>query len=173
MRPSALILAAGAVSVAAPAVAADLNVTINVPSISTAAYHRPYVAVWIERAADDVPMHTIGLWYEAGDTARGEGTGEQYLKDLRSWWRKGGRATTLPIAGATGPTRAPGRHTITAPAARMNALPAGQYEVVVEAAREQGGRELVRVPFTWGGAANNASASGTSELGAVSVSVTR
>jgi hypothetical protein len=173
MRPTALIFAAGAVSAAAPAVAADLNVTINVPTISTAAYHRPYVAVWIERAADDVPMHTIGLWYEAGDTARGEGTGEQYLKDLRSWWRKGGRATTLPVAGATGPTRAPGRHTITAPAARMNALPAGQYEVVVEAAREQGGRELVRVPFTWGGAANTASASGTSELGAVSVSVTR
>ena len=55
----------------------------------------------------------------------------------------------------------------------MNALPAGQYVVVVEAAREQGGRELVRVPFTWGGAANTASASGTSELGAVSVSVTR
>ena len=173
MRSTALILAAGAVSAAAPAVASDLNVTINVPTISTAAYHRPYVAAWIERAADQVPMHTIALWYEAGATARGEGDGEQYLKDIRSWWRKGGRATTLPISGATGPTRAPGRHTITAPAARMNALPAGQYVVVVEAAREQGGRELVRVPFTWGGAANTASASGTSELGAVSVSVTR
>ena len=173
MRPLPLILAAGAVSAAAPAVAADLTVTLTVPTISTAAYHRPYVAVWIERAADQVPMHTIALWYEAGDTARGEGTGEQYLKDIRGWWRKGGRATTLPIAGVTGPTRAPGRQTFRAPAARMNALPAGQYEVVVEAAREQGGREVVRVPFTWGGAANTASASGTSELGAVSVVVTR
>lgn len=118
-------------------------------------------------------MHTIAVWYEAGATARGEGDGEQYLKDIRTWWRKGGRATTLPIDGVTGPTRAPGRHTITAPAARMNALPAGTYNVVVEAAREQGGRELVRVPFTWGGPANTASASGTSELGAVRVAVTR
>lgn len=173
MRPLPLILGAAVGAVAAPAVAADLSVTLTVPTISTAAYHRPYVAVWIEREADDVPMFTIGLWYEAGATARGDGDGEQYLKDIRTWWRKGGRATTLPIAGVTGPTRAPGRYTITAPAARMASLPAGQYEVVVQAAREQGGVEAVRVPFTWGGAANSASASGTVELGAVSVSVTR
>lgn len=173
MRPLPLILAAAAGAIAAPAVAADLNISVTVPTISTAAYHRPYVAAWIERAADDVPMFTVALWYEAGDTARGEGTGEQYLKDIRNWWRKGGRATTLPIAEVTGPTRAPGRYDFTAPAARMAGLPAGQYEVVVEAAREQGGREVVRVPFTWGGAANTASASGTSELGAVRVAVTR
>lgn len=47
MRPTALILAAGAASVAAPALAADLTVTVEVPRISTAAYHRPYVAAWI------------------------------------------------------------------------------------------------------------------------------
>jgi hypothetical protein len=173
IRPLPLILAAGAASIAAPAVAADLTVTVEVPTIATAAYHRPYVAMWIERAADQVPMHTIALWYEAGETARGDGDGEQYLKDIRTWWRKGGRATTLPIDGVTGPTRAPGRQTITAPAGRMSALPAGAYNVVVEAAREQGGREIVRVPFTWGGAANSASAAGTSELGAVRVAVTR
>lgn len=172
MRPLPLILAAAAGAIAAPAVASDLSVTLEVPTIRTAAYHRPYVAVWIERP-DQTAVRTIALWYEAGDTGRGEGTGEDYLKDVRTWWRKGGRAMALPIDGVTGPTRAPGRQTVTVPAARLAALPAGQYNVVIEAAREQGGREVVRVPFTWGGAANSASAAGTSELGAVRVAVTR
>jgi hypothetical protein len=172
MRPLPLILAAAAGAIAAPAVASDLTVTLEVPTLRTAAYHRPYVAVWIERP-DQTAVRTLALWYEAGDTARGEGTGEDYLKDVRTWWRKGGRAMALPIDGVTGPTRAPGRQTVTVPGARLAALPAGQYNVVIEAAREQGGREVVRVPFTWGGAANSASAAGTSELGAVRVAVTR
>ncbi len=172
MRSLPLMLAVAVGSVAAPALAADLTVTLEVPTIRTAAYHRPYVAVWIERP-DQTAVRTIALWYEAGRMARGDGDGEQYLKDLRTWWRKGGRALTLPIDGITSPTRAPGRQTVTVPAARLASLPAGTYNVVVEAAREQGGREIVRVPFTWGGAANNASASGSSELGGVRVAVTR
>ena len=172
MRPLPLMLAAAAGSIAAPALAADLTVTLEVPTIATAAYHRPYVAVWIERP-DQTAVRTIALWYEAGDTGRGEGDGEDYLKDIRTWWRKGGRAMALPIDGITGPTRAPGRQTVSVSGARLASLPAGTYNVVVEAAREQGGREVVRVPFTWGGAANTASAAGTSELGAVRVAVTR
>lgn len=172
MRPLPLILAAAATGVAAPALAADLTVSVDVPSISTAAYHRPYVAVWIERP-DQTAVRTIALWYETEENARGEGRGTDYLKDLRTWWRKGGRAMALPIAGVTGPTRAPGRQTVTVPGARLATLPAGSYNVVVEAAREQGGRELVRVPFNWGRATSTASASGTSELGGVRVAVTR
>ncbi len=118
-------------------------------------------------------MRTIALWYEAGATARGEGDGEQYLKDIRTWWRKGGRAMALPIDGITWPDPRPGRQTVSVSGARLASLPAGTYNVVIEAAREQGGREIVRVPFTWGGAANSASAAGTSELGAVRVAVTR
>jgi len=41
---------------------------------------------------------------------------------------------------------------------------------VVEAAREVGGREVVRVPFTWPvSATQHLSAQGSSELGAVSL----
>ncbi len=172
MRSLPLILGTVAGAVATPALAADLTVTLEVPTIRTAAYHRPYVAVWIEQP-DQTAVRTVALWYEAGATARGEGDGEQYLKDLRTWWRKGGRAMTLPIDGVTSPTRAPGRQTVSVSAARLASLPAGQYNLVVEAAREQGGREVVRVPFTWGGAANTASAAGTTELGAVRVAVSR
>ena len=154
---------------AAPALAADLNVTVEVPRLSVAAYHRPYVAVWIERP-DNTAVRTLAVWYQ--QTANDEGEGKDWLKDIRTWWRRGGRSLALPADGVSSATKAPGRHTVTVPGARLSNLPAGDYVVVVEAARELGGREAVRVPFRWG-AANAASASGSTELGAVRVTVTR
>ncbi|HRO32231.1 MAG TPA: DUF2271 domain-containing protein [Brevundimonas sp.] len=159
-------LAAGLVAGAVHA--ADLTVTVEIPRISSASYHRPYVAMWIEQA-DQTAVQTLAVWY---DTKLPNGEGKDWLKDLRTWWRKGGRAMTLPADGVSGATRAPGRQTVTIPAARLRNLPAGQYNLVVEAARELGGREAVRVPFRWG-AANTGRAAGTTELGAVSVAVTR
>lgn len=169
MRSLPLILtAAGVAALAGPAAAGDLTVTVEVPRLSVAAYHRPYVAIWIEQP-DQTAVRTLAVWYDV-DLPNGEG--KDWLKDIRTWWRKAGRDMTLPADGVSGATRAPGRQTITIPAARLRNLQAGQYTLAVEAAREQGGREVVRVPFRWG-AANTASGSGSSELGAVSVTVSR
>ncbi|HEY0598515.1 DUF2271 domain-containing protein [Brevundimonas sp.] len=168
MRNLTLAVTAAATSVlAGPALAADLNVSIEIPRLSVAAYHRPYVAVWIERP-DNTAVRTLAVWYEVSNVAEGE----DWLKDMRTWWRRGGRSLSLPADGISSATKAPGRHTVSVPGARLSSLPAGDYVLVVEAAREQGGREAVRVPFRWG-AANTARASGSSELGAVSVAVTR
>ena len=171
MRKLPLVLTAAGLAAAAPAVAnaADLTVNVELPRIASASYHRPYVAVWIEKP-DQSTAQTLAVWYQ--QTRNNEGDGKDWLKDLRTWWRKGGRAMTLPADGVSGATRAPGRQTVTIPAARLRNLPAGQYNLVVEAARELGGREAVRVPFRWG-AANTGRAAGTTELGAVSVAVTR
>ena len=50
----------------------------------------------------------------------------------------------------------------------------GRYTLVVEAAREVGGRELVRVPFTWPARAGQTfRASGSTELGAISITFRR
>lgn len=171
---SAISLSALAASVVAslaaatPAAAGDLTVTVEIPRINSASYHRPYVAIWIERP-DQTAVRTLAVWYDVGLPNQ---EGKDWLKDMRTWWRKQGRAMTLPADGVSGATRAPGRQTVTIPAARLRDLPAGQYAIVVEAARELGGREVVRVPFRWGGA-NQASATGSTELGAVSVSVAR
>ena len=78
----------------------------------------------------------------------------------------------LPADGVSGATRAPGRQTIAVPGARLRNLQPGQYNIVVEAARELGGREVVRVPFRWG-AANTGAGTGSTELGAVRVAVSR
>jgi hypothetical protein len=162
-----ILTAAAAAAVAGPALAADITVSVEVPRLSVAAYHRPYVAVWIERP-DNTPVRTLAVWYEVSNVAEGK----DWLKDMRTWWRRGGRSLTLPMDGVSSATKAPGRHAVTVPGARLRDLPAGDYVMVVEAARELGGREAVRVPFRWG-AANTARASGSTELGAVSVAVTR
>ncbi len=168
MRTLSLALSAAALStVAAPALAADLVVSVEIPRLSVAAYHRPYVAVWIERP-DQTAVRTLAVWYEVSNVAEGK----DWLKDMRTWWRRGGRAMTMPADGISSATKAPGRHAVTVPGARLSNLPAGDYVMVVEAARELGGREAVRVPFRWG-AANAGSASGSTELGAVRVTVTR
>ena len=153
---------------AAPLPSGDLTVNITLPRINSASYHRPYVAVWIERP-DQTAVRTLSVWYDTGLPA---GEGKDWLKDIRTWWRKDGRGLTLPADGVSGPTRAPGTQTVTIPAARLRDLPAGNYVLAVEAARELGGRELVRVPFRLG-AANTASGTGETELGAVRVSVAR
>ena len=170
MRKLPVALAAVAAgSVATPALAADLSVTVTIPRLSVAAYHPPYVAVWIERP-DNTAVRTLAVWYQ--QTANREGDGKDWLKDMRTWWRRGGRSMTLPADGVSSATKAPGTHTVRVPGARLSNLPAGDYVLVVEAARELGGREVVRVPFRWG-SANTGRAAGSTELGAVSVAVTR
>ena len=168
MRKLSLALSAAALAtISAPAMAADLTVSVEIPRLSVAAYHRPYVAVWIERP-DQTAVRTLAVWYEVSNTAEGK----DWLKDMRTWWRRGGRSMTLPADGISSATKAPGTHTVRVPGARLSNLPAGDYVMVVEAARELGGRVAVRVPFRWG-AANTARAAGSTELGAVSVTVTR
>ena len=169
MRLLPIVVTTAGLAAAAPALAADLSVSVDIPRLNTASYHRPYVAVWIEQP-DQTAVRTLAVWYQ--QTRNNEGDGKDWLKDLRTWWRKGGRAMSLPADGVSGATRAPGTQTIRVPGARLASLQPGQYNIVVEAARELGGRESVRVPFRWG-APNTGQASGSNELGAVRVAVTR
>jgi hypothetical protein len=51
-------------------------------------------------------------------------------------------------------------------------LAPGNYTLVVEAAREVGGRELLKIPFTWPAkASQSGKAQGSSELGAVTLAI--
>ncbi|WBO22554.1 DUF2271 domain-containing protein [Sphingomonas abietis] len=149
--------------IAAPAVAAGTGagtVTVTIPQLSVAEYHRPYVAIWLEPAGGGTAQ-TLAVWYDVHKAGNEPGT--KWLSELRAWWRKGGRSLTLPANGISGATQAPGPHTIALPT-----LPAGHYVLNVEAARETGGRELVTVPITI--PAGAAHASGKTELGAVTLS---
>jgi hypothetical protein len=162
-------LGAGAGIGAAPALAADLNVTVEVPRLTVAEYHKPYVAIWVE-APDATAAGTLAVWYDADSK---EDKGVKWLKDMRQWWRKAGRTMTFPADGISGATRAPGPQKLVFSGAKgaLKDLKPGQYNLVVEAAREVGGHEAVRVPFVWGKPGKPASAKGTAELGAVTVAV--
>jgi hypothetical protein len=153
------------------AVAAELAVKFDIPQLNVAEYHRPYVAVWLERG-DNAFVSNLAVLY---DVKKKDNAGTKWVKDLRTWWRKSGREVDLPMDGVSGATRAAGEQKLSFGAARTNfdKLPAGDYQLVLEAAREAGGRELVRVPFKLplkGKLA--ASATGKEELGAVSLQIT-
>ena len=151
------------------AAAADLTIKVNVPQINASEYHRPYVAVWIERADQSIAQN-IALWYSQKSGAEGPGT--KWLKDLRQWWRKGGREAQVPLDGISGATRPVGEHSINVNSQTLASLPQGEYRVVVEAAREKGGHELVRIPFNLPATKTDTQkASGSEELGAVSLDI--
>ncbi len=146
---------------------ADLSLTVEIPQLPVAEYHRPYVAIWIEDA-DQTIAANLAVWYQV----RGDHT--KWLPDLRQWWRRGGRDLKVPVDGLTGATRPVGQHTLKFDAARqpLAGLEPGKYTLVVEAVREVGGREALRIPFEWPvKAQQRGSAQGTTELGAVALTL--
>jgi len=152
---------------AASARAADLSVSVEIPNLPVAEYHRPYVAVWIE-GADQAIAANLAVWYQV----RGDHT--KWLPDLRQWWRRGGRDLKVPVDGVTGATRPVGQHLLKFDTKQdpLSRLAPGQYALVVEAVREVGGREAVRIPFEWPiKTAKRDTASGTKELGAIALSL--
>jgi hypothetical protein len=182
--------------VAGVASAAEMNIAVELPKLEVAEYHRPYVAMWIERE-DQSFVANFSVWYQerkggapaaAAGRARppggaaaaggGEGGGEggtKWLNELRSWWRKNGREqTSFPIDGVTGPTKPAGIQQVkfAGDRAPLASLAPGKYRLVVEAAREGGGREVVRVPFEWPAkSAQSLTGKGTSELGTIALNV--
>ncbi len=154
--------------VGTPAAAATLTLKVTLPEIDSATYYHPYLAAWIERADDRQAAGTLAVWY---DTKLRDGLGKGWLRELRTWWRTAGKNTTLPSDGVSGATRGPGVQTLSFGADHpvLSSLPAGEYNVVVEVAREQGGRELLRAPFVWGGASITATSAGKTELTSIAV----
>jgi hypothetical protein len=157
----ALLLAAQGAS------AQSLVVNIEIPRLDVPEYRRPYVAVWLEREDRTVASH-LAVWYQ--QEANGRGT--HWLPDLRQWWRRGGREQTMPLDGVTGASRPAGLYSLqfATDRAPFLGLTAGSYVLVVEAVREEGGREVLRLPLIWPqNGPSRETAKGATELGEVSV----
>lgn len=146
---------------------AKFTVQFTLPDIQQQPYHRPYVAVWIETPSRQ-PLHTLAFWHEQSD----------WYKDLRQWWRKIGRKQTQAFDAASGATRKPGTYTLTWDATLNSGeqLPAGEYVLHLETAREKGSREYLRLPFSWSPSqplkskqANHYQTAGKTELGNVHI----
>ena len=151
---------------AIPSHAAELTLRITLPRIDVAEYHRPYVAAWIEKAGDQSFAGNLAVWY---DLKKRDNGGTKWLKDMRQWWRKSGQQVAL-ADGVSGATRSAGEQSLNLLESKaVTALAPGQYQVVVEAARENGGREVLKLPFTWPVKAESAKVTGEGELGAIAI----
>jgi len=144
--------------------ASEFELSIEIPKMSVAEYHAPYIATWIEGGPDGETIGT-SLWYDDQ---------EKWLKDIRRWWRKTGRTQEKPYDGVTGATRRPGSHQLKLQGKNISQkLTAGNYVLFIEASREVGGREVLKLPFTWPAKQQEKiEATGDSELGKVSLTLT-
>lgn len=150
------------------AVAADLTLKVEVPRLNVAEYHKPYVAIWLEKP-DQTFAGNLAVWY---DLKKRDNEGTKWLKDMRQWWRRSGRELQMPVEGVSGATRTTGEQTLSFAGDKgvLAKLPAGEYQLIVEAAREGGGREVVKVPFQWQAKVEqNLKAQGSHELGTIAV----
>ena len=140
--------------------AADFNIEVTIPDIKSNEYHRPYVAVWVEDSDKKLVEH-LSLWYFIKGKDDNPQEGLKYLKELRNWWRKGGRSLKPLPDAITGATQKPGK------------LKDGSYTLMIEAVREEGGIEAVSIPFTLPvKEKTEAKASGKSELGDITLTIT-
>src|SRR5262249_41034070 len=90
------------------ATAADLNLKVEIPRLNVAEYHRPYVAIWLERPDQSLATN-LTVWY---DLKQKNNEGTKWLKDMRQWWRRSGRDLQMPVDGLSGATRAPGEQSL-------------------------------------------------------------
>lgn len=125
---------AAAESAGGPAFELVLALEINRPA-GGGRYRRPYVAAWVEDE-DGFPVKTLLLWVQRD--------GRRWVPDLKRWHRadrlRALAEETDLVATISEPTRQPGSHSV-AWDGRDNAgvaLPAGEYTICVEAAREHG-----------------------------------
>ena len=174
MRPVAHLMLVAVAALALPsAFAASAQLTVEIPKMDVSEYHRPYVAVWVEREDHSVAAN-LAVWYQSKDgkdakSGKAE-PGSKWLGELRQWWRRGGRDQTLPIDGVSGATRPAGQHQLAFDGSKgpFATLAPGSYKLVVEGAREVGGHELLSVPFEWPPKSpQHLSAQGDHELGAL------
>lgn len=153
-------------------IAKGLDLTIEVPRLSVAEYHAPYTAIWLEtESPTSSASKTLAIWY---DVKKRNDEGQKWLKDLRQWWRKDGRELQLPIDGVSGATRLPGIHQLHFEIGKvpLTQLEPGNYILYVELAREVGGREWVKIPFTWPvDSKSQKSAAGESEIGVITLTL--
>ncbi|MBR7889768.1 DUF2271 domain-containing protein [Marinomonas sp. A79] len=108
--------------------AASMDVAFEIPRISTEKYARPYVAIWAEHSGESTPFL---VWHL-------QKKDDEWLSDLRRWWRKLGRYDNH-VDALTGATKGPGHYQETFALGDLN-----DFTLYVEAARENGGHSLVK-----------------------------
>jgi hypothetical protein len=139
---------------------AKMDIELVIPSIETSTYARPYVAVWIEDAQRK-PVRTLQLWVGK----------DEWLKDIRSWWRKVGRYDRVLVDAVTSATRPAGKYRFSWDGLdhHGNRVEQGDYTFYVEVVREHGGRNYLRQKLTLAETDFNHELDATEETGVITL----
>jgi hypothetical protein len=126
-------------------------------------YHPPYVASWIENSQGK-SIRTLLLWREKA----------KWLKDIRRWWRKVGKKDADFVDGITSATRITGKYPLSflAQNDEKKSLKKGKYTLFIEVVRENGGRAIIRQPFSLNGEKTTFTLAATNETDEIKFSVT-
>jgi hypothetical protein len=127
-----------------------VNFEINSPEGEGRRYRRPYVAIWIENK-EGRPIRTLTLWVSMG------GSGPfQWIPDLKRWYkadqiRKQTDKKEMVFTIAR-PTRPPGKYRVIWDGKDDHGkpAPAGEYTLLIDAAREHGTYQNLRKTVTLG-----------------------
>jgi thiamine biosynthesis lipoprotein ApbE len=142
----------------------ELTVSVEIPQTQGFGARRPYAAVWIDDK-DRFPVRTLAVLFEKA----------RWLNELHAWYRED-RLRAMSEGGeilnsVTSATRSPGKYTFQWDG-KDNAgklVKVGTYAVLVEAAREHGGYNLVRREINFNGQPAQVQLPPGGELGSVSL----
>jgi thiamine biosynthesis lipoprotein len=139
----------------------EFVVDYEIPQRDATNYRRPYLAIWIAEKGSSAPLRQLLL---LGDS-------ERWMQEVRTWWRRAGRQDESAIHGIVRPTRRPGTYSVAWDGRdeHGHGLPAGEYLLCIEAAREHGEREYLELPVRVGRESFTLRHRGTREVGRVEV----
>lgn len=139
---------------------ASMDIQFELPVINTSMYARPYVAVWIEDQQRK-PVRTVQLWIGK----------DEWLKDLRSWWRKVGRYDRELVDAVTSATRPAGEYRFGWDGLDDvgNRVEQGTYTFYTEVVREHGGRNYIRQKIQLGESGFTHQLAPTEETGTITL----
>lgn len=111
---------------------------VNIPKITGGEYHAPYVAVWVTDAQKNL-VRTLHVW----------GNKPKWMDSNYVWWRRYGRKLDN-LATVAKPSRQPGQYQLDWDGLNDQGqrVPAGEYLIHIEAAREHGGHSYQTLPLT-------------------------
>lgn len=127
-----------AIAVSASAFPAGSEMVVDFTySTSEGRARNPYIAVWVEDSSGNL-VQTISLWMLQSQK------GTRWIRDLSSWYSaSGGEAST------SGATRSAGTYSVVWDGTGLDGqpVPAGDYVLFVESAREHGPHSITSAPF--------------------------
>lgn len=135
--------------------AASIDVAFEIPRMSTEKYALPYVAIWAEKGREAKPLL---VWHM-------QKKDDEWLSDLRRWWRKIGRYDAQ-IDSMTGATKGPGHY--------KESFKIGDWEtfkVYLEVVRQDGGHSLVKTEINTTDSIHTYQIPAEAEIGKVTITV--